>query len=341
MPRTGGTPVTFRAAGTSLSGQAIDDSVLCARRRLERLAIRASGAGIRLQPGVIGGHANRFWRRYGRKIGPDPASINAAKIGGIVANNASGMCCGTAQNSYHTLAGMRLVLADGTVLDTEDAAQPRAFSAATRTLLDAGDARQAGAPGQRPWRAHPPQVSDEEHHRLQPERADRFRRPLDILHAPDDRLRRHAGLHRRRSPTTRWRTTRTRPARLILFDDLQTACAAVTALKRDQPVSAVELLDRAALRSVENKAGMPACLKPLADPGRRAAGRNAEACAAEELRRSIRAVTELPLKRALAGIATAAPIDFTDRSGRVRQRCGKSARTRSRRSARCARPAPR
>ena len=60
-------------------------------------------------------NANRALAPYGRKIGPDPASIDAAKIGGIAANNASGMCCGTRENSYHTLAGVRVMLADGAV----------------------------------------------------------------------------------------------------------------------------------------------------------------------------------------------------------------------------------
>ena len=73
--------------------------------------------------------ANRRLAPFGRKIGPDPASIDSAMIGGIAANNASGMCCGTAQNSYQTLAGLRVVLADGTVLDTRDAASRAAFVA--------------------------------------------------------------------------------------------------------------------------------------------------------------------------------------------------------------------
>src|SRR5690554_1902333 len=121
-------PVTFRAAGTSLSGQAISDSVLIVLGdQWNGRDIRNDGAQIRLQPGVIGAQANAWLAPLGRKIGPDPASINAAKIGGIVANNSSGMCCGTAQNTYHTLAGMRLVLADGTVLDTEDADSVRRF----------------------------------------------------------------------------------------------------------------------------------------------------------------------------------------------------------------------
>jgi D-lactate dehydrogenase len=58
---------------------------------------------------------------YKKKIGPDPASINACMIGGIIANNSSGMCCGVAQNSYHTMVDMKIVLADGTTLDTGNA----------------------------------------------------------------------------------------------------------------------------------------------------------------------------------------------------------------------------
>jgi D-lactate dehydrogenase len=121
-------PVTFRAAGTSLSGQAVTDSVLVMPGRgWRKYSILDSGRKIRLQPGVIGGHANAFLRPYGRKIGPDPASIDSAMIGGIAANNASGMCCGIEQNTYRTLAGMRIIFSDGTVLDTRDEASRSGF----------------------------------------------------------------------------------------------------------------------------------------------------------------------------------------------------------------------
>src|ERR1700730_6559050 len=129
------TPVTFRAAGTSLSGQAITDSVLVLLGDNWRgCEIDPAAETITLQPGVIGAAANRRLAPFSRKIGPDPASIDAAMIGGIAANNASGMCCGTAQNSYHTLAGMRVILADGTVLDTLDPTSRTAFIAARRDL---------------------------------------------------------------------------------------------------------------------------------------------------------------------------------------------------------------
>ena len=44
--------------------------------------------------------------RYGRKLGPDPASESACTIGGVVANNSSGMACGTELNTYRTLESL-------------------------------------------------------------------------------------------------------------------------------------------------------------------------------------------------------------------------------------------
>ena len=90
---------------------------------------------VQVGPGIIGGEVNFRLAPHGRKIGPDPASINACKIGGIAANNASGMCCGTSQNSYRTLAGMRVILADGTLLDTEDPASVASFQHSHADLL--------------------------------------------------------------------------------------------------------------------------------------------------------------------------------------------------------------
>ena len=114
-------PLTFRAAGTSLSGQAVTDSVLVLLAGAwKHHAVRGQGERITLEPGVIGAEANRLLAPYKRKIGPDPASINSCMIGGIAANNASGMCCGTAQSSYKTVESMKIIFADGTMLDTGD-----------------------------------------------------------------------------------------------------------------------------------------------------------------------------------------------------------------------------
>ena len=131
-----GVPVTFRAAGTSLSGQAITDSVLLvAGKNWEGYTIGPDAATITLQPGIVGERVNEILKPYGRKFDPDPASKRSAMVGGIVANNASGMNCGTHANSDSVLISVRIVLADGTVLDTADEVSRAAFRASHAPLL--------------------------------------------------------------------------------------------------------------------------------------------------------------------------------------------------------------
>ena len=108
-------PVTFRAAGTSLSGQAITDSILIvAGKNWEKYEVAADGSSIKLQPGIVGQRVNEILAPYGKIFSPDPASKKSAMVGGIVMNNASGMNCGTHANSDRELISARLVLADGT-----------------------------------------------------------------------------------------------------------------------------------------------------------------------------------------------------------------------------------
>jgi D-lactate dehydrogenase len=255
--------VTFRAAGTSLSGQAISDSVLIVLGdNWNGREIRGGGAQIRLQPGVIGASANAVLAPFQRKIGPDPASINAAKIGGIVANNSSGMCCGTAQNSYQTLAGLRLVLADGTLVDSEDPASVAAFRASHAALLE--ELAQLG----RETRANTA-LADRIRHKYRLKNTTGFSlnalvdfdEPLDIL---NHLMVGSEGTLGFISAVT-YHTVPDYPHKasaLIVFPDVETCCRAVPVLKQ-QAVSAVELLDRRSLRSVQDMQGMPAWVKAL------------------------------------------------------------------------------
>ncbi|AWM60615.1 FAD-binding oxidoreductase [Stutzerimonas stutzeri] len=256
-------PVTFRAAGTSLSGQAISDSVLIVLGdNWNGREIRNGGEQIRLQPGVIGANANAVLAPFQRKIGPDPASINAAKIGGIVANNSSGMCCGTAQNTYKTLAGLRVVLADGTVVDSEDAANVAAFRNSHAALLE-----QLAELG-RETRANT-ELAAKIRHKYRLKNTTGFSlnalvdydEPLDIL---NHLMVGSEGTLGFISAVT-YDTVPDHPHKasaLVVFPDVETCCLAVPVLKQ-QPVSAVELLDRRSLRSVEHKAGMPEWVKEL------------------------------------------------------------------------------
>ncbi len=262
-----GTPATFRAAGTSLSGQAISDSVLVLLGDNWRgCTIGPAAETVTLQPGVVGATANRRLAPFGRKIGPDPASIDAAMIGGIAANNASGMCCGTAQNSYHTLAGLRVVLASGTVLDTRDAASRAAFLECEPELFHGLDAMARATRGNETLAArirHKFRLKNTTGYSLNA--LVDFEDPIDVL----------AHLMIGSEGTLGFISELTyvtvpeyanKASALILFDELETACQAVTLLK-NTPVAAVELADRAALRSVEGKPGLPEAIGALGPTG--------------------------------------------------------------------------
>ncbi|HOA87848.1 MAG TPA: FAD-binding and (Fe-S)-binding domain-containing protein [Propioniciclava tarda] len=112
-------PVTFRSGGTSLSGQAQTDGVLIdTRKGFRGVEVLDAGARVRCEPGATVRSVNVALAPYGRALGPDPASEVACTIGGVVANNSSGMACGTTRNTYRTLAGIEVVLLSGTRIDT-------------------------------------------------------------------------------------------------------------------------------------------------------------------------------------------------------------------------------
>jgi len=135
--RAEGLPVTFRAAGTSLSGQAVTDGVLAVLGDgWRKLDIYPGAEKITLGPAIIVAEANKALKPHNKKIGPDPASQATCKIGGVVNNNSSGMCCGVAQNTYHTMARLRIVLTNGTMLDSSDAASCDAFRLSHAEMLE-------------------------------------------------------------------------------------------------------------------------------------------------------------------------------------------------------------
>lgn len=114
-----GKPLTFRSGGTSLSGQGVTDQLLVDTRRFFRgVDVLGEGERVRVGPGSTVRSVNMRLAPYGYRFGPDPASEIAATIGGVVANNSSGMICGTEENAYRTLESLIAVLASGTVVNT-------------------------------------------------------------------------------------------------------------------------------------------------------------------------------------------------------------------------------
>ncbi len=299
-------PVTFRAAGTSLSGQAVTDSVLVVlaggwRKRI----IRDGGESISLEPGIIGAEANAVLAPYRRKIGPDPASINHCMIGGIAANNASGMCCGTAQNSYRTVESMKIVLQDGTSLDTGDPESRRSFAASHADLVRELERirDEIGAdPALRDRIRHKFRIKNTTGYSLNA--FVDYTDPIDIL------LHLMIGSEGTLGfiAEITYRTVEEhehKASALILFPDIGNACRAATSLKSG-PVAAVELMDRASLRSVEDQEGMPGYLKGLGDTvtGILVETRAADAASlAMQVKEVSRLLSDLPTER---------PVVFTD-----------------------------
>jgi len=266
------TPVTFRAAGTSLSGQAITDSVLVKLshngKAWRRYQIEDGGRRITLEPGLIGGEVNRLLAAYKKKhghseqykIGPDPASIESCMIGGIVANNSSGMCCGVKQNTYHTMADMRVVLVDGTVLDTGDPASCAAFEESHAGLL-AG----LSAIASRVQADEPLMALINQKYRIKNTTGYSINALADFPpEAPIEILKRiMVGSEGTLGFVSRvtYNTVPDLPCKasaFLVFPDIEDACDATTILREKTSVDAVELFDRRSLRLC---AGMGAMAK--------------------------------------------------------------------------------
>lgn len=256
-------PMTFRAAGTSLSGQSVSDGILVeVARQWRGIQVLDGGARVKVQPGVIGAHVNHALRPYRAKMGPDPASINTCTVGGILSNNSSGMCCGVIQNAYHTLDSLTFVLPSGTVIDTAapeaDADFRRAEPALADGLLNLKRSLEANQPLADRIRAKY-RMKNTTGYSLNA--FIDFDRPVDIfrnlLVGSEGTLAFIAEAVLKSVPDLPVKVTG-----FLIFPDLHAACAAIVPL-RDAGAAALELLDRASLKSVETQPGIPASICSL------------------------------------------------------------------------------
>ncbi len=253
-----GIPVTFRAAGTSLSGQSQGDGILVeVMRHWIGCTVEDGGRRLRSRPGTILARANAALKPHGFRLGPDPASKAACTVGGVIANNASGMCCGTVENSYQTLRSMTIVLPSGTVIDTGAAD-------ADQRLALAEPAIAAGLGDIRADILADPQVADRIRTKFRIKNTTGYsmnafldaETPVQILRrlmvgsegtlgfiaeavfdtVPDD---------------TQHLTS------LMIFSDMEAACSAVAPFVA-VGAAAVELMDRASIGAVSGRPGVPA-----------------------------------------------------------------------------------
>ena len=248
-------PVTFRAAGTSLSGQTVTSSIMIvAGKHWERYSIAPDASTITLQPGIVGSRVDAILAPLKRTFTPDPASKNSAMVGGIVMNNASGMSCGTHANSDRMLQSLRMVLADGTVLDTGDEHSREAFRRSHRQVVERIEALRDRV-----------MADDELVARIRHKYAIKnvtglnllplvtFTDPFDImahlLVGSEGTLAFGSEFTMRTGPLHSHNASA-----MLYFSELRTACEAVVAMKSG-PVHCAEMLDSKSLSSVNDTTG--------------------------------------------------------------------------------------
>ena len=277
-------PMTFRAAGSSLSGQSISDGLLVeVARHWRDLQVEEGGKRIRVQPGVIGARANQLLAPFGTKIGPDPASIATCTLGGILSNNSSGMCCGVEQNAYHTLHSLKFMLPSGTVIDSAQPDAEERFHASEPQL----------ARGILELKAH---LESDSNLRDRVRRKYRTKNTtgyslnafLDYDTAVD--IFQHVLIGAEGTlafiAEAVLDTVPDLPVKytgLLLFPDLYAAADSIVPL-RQAGAKALEVMDRASLRSVETQAGIPASIRTLPEG---AAGLLVEFQSAKESERTL------------------------------------------------------
>ncbi len=256
-------PLVFRTGGTSLSGQSITDGILVdLSQHWNKIQIEASGDLVRVQPGITGAMVNAYLNKYQRKIGPDPASISSAMMGGILSNNASGMCCGVKLNSYHTTKYIRFILPDGKTFSTENSQDYSRFEKECNELYNSlNDIKNQIASDEVLYNKIRKKYQtkntvgyslnafiDREH-------------PLDILAhlliGAEGTLAFIAEAVLQTVPDYPFKSTA-----LLYFPDIYTACQAIVPLT-NAGAAMVEIMDRASLQAVENLKGMPAIVKTL------------------------------------------------------------------------------
>lgn len=248
-------PVTFRAAGTSLSGQSNTNSILIvAGKNWEKYSVSPDASTITLQPGIIGQRVNEILAPYGKIFSPDPASKNSAMVGGIVTNNASGMNCGTHANSDRMLQSVRIVFADGTILDTGDSDSRARFKAThtdfLRKIEDLRDQIMAD-----------PKLVERIRYKYAIKNVTGLNIYPFVLYNDPFEIITHLmvgsegtlGFSSQFTMKTGHKYPHSASA-MLYFEDMKEACEAVVAMKKG-PVQGAEILDRKSLASVNDTTG--------------------------------------------------------------------------------------
>ncbi|MDK2893009.1 FAD-binding oxidoreductase [Methanohalophilus sp.] len=114
-------PVVTRGAGSGLAGGAVPirgGIVLDMSSMNKILDIDIDNLQVTLQPGVVHTKLNEILKPYGFFFPPDPGSTKMCTIGGLIANNGSGMRSVKYGTTLRYVLDLEVVLADGSIIRT-------------------------------------------------------------------------------------------------------------------------------------------------------------------------------------------------------------------------------
>jgi FAD/FMN-containing dehydrogenase/Fe-S oxidoreductase len=108
-------PIVPRGGGTSLSGQSIGPGVVidCSKYLHHIIDFDPQASRVRVQPGVILDHLNRFLEPHGLQFGPDVATSSRANLGGMIGNNSAGSRSIVYGKTLDHVRELDVILADG------------------------------------------------------------------------------------------------------------------------------------------------------------------------------------------------------------------------------------
>src|ERR687893_689451 len=106
-------PITARGAGTGLLGQSLSYGLILDFSKHMDKIINISDDYVIVQPGVVKGMLDKELKKRNKFLPPDPASSNYCTIGGMIADNSSGIHSLGYGSTISFLEEIKVVYADG------------------------------------------------------------------------------------------------------------------------------------------------------------------------------------------------------------------------------------
>jgi len=119
-------PIVARGGASGTAGESLSDGIVMDTTRYMNniVSLADKAETITAEPGVALNTLNNYMAKYGKKIGPDPASGNRATLGGCTANNSTGAHSLQYGHFSNYVERIEAVLANGSVVEFENNFDP-------------------------------------------------------------------------------------------------------------------------------------------------------------------------------------------------------------------------